>query len=49
MQFCDLPKDIVKIIIEYCPCGQWFLLSKEISALASQVIDPCDYLVDDGK
>jgi hypothetical protein len=35
-----LPKDLIKLIIEYSPHGQWFRLSKELSALASQVISP---------
>jgi ankyrin repeat protein len=40
MELCDLPKDIIKMIIAFCPYGQWFQLSKELSTLASQVISP---------
>jgi hypothetical protein len=40
MELCDLPRDVLKIIISYCPYGQWFQLSKELSTLASQVISP---------
>jgi hypothetical protein len=40
MEFSDLPIDVVKLIIQYCPYGQWFRLSKELSTLASQVISP---------
>jgi hypothetical protein len=40
MELCDLPRDIIKMIIEFCPYGQWFRLSKELSTLASQAISP---------
>jgi hypothetical protein len=40
MELRDLPTDVVKLIIEYSRCGQWFRLSKELSLLASQVISP---------
>jgi hypothetical protein len=40
MELCDFPKDIIKLIIQFCPFGQWFRLSKELNTLASQVISP---------
>jgi hypothetical protein len=48
MELCKLPKDIIRIIISYSPCAQWFVLSKEISTLASQTISPLNYKVHDG-
>jgi hypothetical protein len=36
---------MIKIIITFCPCSQWFLLCKKISALASQAISPLDYKI----
>jgi hypothetical protein len=47
MKLCDLPKDIIKLIIQYIPCGQWFRLSKEFHSLASQVISPLDCRIDE--
>jgi hypothetical protein len=38
----NLPLEIIERIIEYCPCGQWFTVSKEICALASNIISPLD-------
>jgi hypothetical protein len=49
-QHYNLPRDILKIIIEYCPCRQWFRVNKEISSLALQLISPLNYgkeVVDD--
>jgi hypothetical protein len=40
MELCDLPRDTIKLIIEFSPYGQWFRLSKELNTLASQVISP---------
>jgi hypothetical protein len=37
---CDLPRDIIKVIISFGPYGQWFRLSKELNTLASEVISP---------
>jgi hypothetical protein len=45
MEFRDLPKDVIKLIIEFCPYGQWFRLSKELNTLASQVISPVDHRI----
>jgi hypothetical protein len=42
-----LPIDILKEIIELCPCIQWFTVSKEISRLASQIISPLNYRTSD--
>jgi hypothetical protein len=39
----SIPKDIINIIISYCPCPQWFILCKEFSSLASRVISPLDH------
>jgi ankyrin repeat protein len=47
MELCDLPRDIIQLIIEYCPYGQWFRLSKELNTLASQVISPLHYRTED--
>jgi hypothetical protein len=38
--FLRLPKDIIKLIISYCPCPQWFTLCTELTSLALQVISP---------
>jgi hypothetical protein len=43
----DLPNDVIKLIISYCPCPQWFILSKELKSIASQVISPLDYRTDE--
>jgi hypothetical protein len=40
---CNLPRDVIKVIISYCPCGQWFSLSKQLHILAVQVISPLDH------
>jgi ankyrin repeat protein len=40
MELCALPIDIIKLIIGFCPYGQWFRLSKKLSTLASQAISP---------
>jgi hypothetical protein len=40
MELCDLPRDVIILIIQFCPYGQWFRLSKELNTLASQVISP---------
>jgi hypothetical protein len=46
MDLCDLPRDIIKWIIQFCPYGQWFRLSKELSSLASQSISPVNPAAD---
>jgi hypothetical protein len=38
-----LPKDVIKLIISYCHCPQWFTLCKELTTLALQVISPLDH------
>jgi hypothetical protein len=38
-----LPRDIIKEIISYYPCPQWYRLCKELYTLASQVISPGHY------
>ena len=43
MELCDLPRDVIKLIIQFCPFGQWFQLSKELNTLASQVISPLNH------
>jgi ankyrin repeat protein len=48
MELCDLPRDIIKLIIQFCPYGQWFRLSKELSILASQAISPLNYRTSKG-
>jgi hypothetical protein len=40
---CNLPRDVIKLIISYCPCPQWFTLCKQVHKLASQVISPLEY------
>jgi hypothetical protein len=39
-----LPRDLIKEIISYYPCPQWYRLCKELYTLASQVISPVDYV-----
>jgi hypothetical protein len=43
MGLCELPADLIKIIIQHCECPQWFVLSKQLSVLASKVISPLEY------
>jgi hypothetical protein len=43
MALCNLPRDVIKLIIQYYPGTQWFQLSKELSSIASQAISPLDY------
>ena len=43
MSLCNLPRDVIKLIIQYYPGSQWFQLSKELSSIASQAISPLDY------
>jgi hypothetical protein len=38
-----LPKEVIKVIISYCPCAQWFTLCKELKSLALQAISPLDH------
>jgi hypothetical protein len=45
--FFHLPNDMIKLIISYCPCPQWFSLCKQLNILASQVISPLDYRKED--
>jgi hypothetical protein len=42
-----LPKDVLKLIIGLYPCPQWFILSKEVNLLASEVISPLDHRKED--
>jgi hypothetical protein len=43
ISLCDLPKDVIKLIISFCPCPQWFTLCKQMKPLALQVISPLEY------
>jgi ankyrin repeat protein len=43
MSLCLLPTDLIKVIIAYIPCPQWFVLCKQLRVLASHVISPLDY------
>jgi ankyrin repeat protein len=45
--FC-LPREVIRIIITCCPCGQWFKLCKQLHILASQVIPPVEFRIADG-
>jgi hypothetical protein len=40
---CDLPTELLKIIISYRPCRQWFMLCKKLKILASIVINPLNF------
>jgi hypothetical protein len=39
----QLPNDLIKIIISYSRCPQWFTLCKQLHTLARHVINPLDY------
>jgi hypothetical protein len=39
----SLPTDLIKLIISFYPCIQWFTLSKQLNLLAFQVISPLDH------
>jgi hypothetical protein len=43
LDLLSLPNDLIKDIISYYPCLQWFILCKRLKNLANDVISPLDH------